>query len=37
MEGGTYTYAGDIWSLGITIIEVITGKYPYEKMNGWFE
>ena len=36
-DGVGYTYTGDVWSLGITLIETITGSYPYEKMNGFFE
>ena len=36
-DGVGYTYTGDVWSLGITLIESITGAYPYEKMNGFFE
>ena len=30
MEGETYSYAGDIWSLGIMLIETITGKFPFK-------
>jgi serine/threonine protein kinase len=27
----------DVWSLGITLIEVSTGKFPYPKWNSVFE
>ena len=27
--GGKYTFASDVWSLGLTIHAVATGKYPY--------
>jgi mitogen-activated protein kinase kinase len=26
---GTYTVSSDVWSLGLTIVEVAWGKYPY--------
>jgi serine/threonine protein kinase len=29
MEGEKYSFEGDIWSLGIVIIELITGIYPF--------
>ena len=35
MEGMSYTFAGDIWSLGIMIIETITGVFPYKEKNSF--
>ena len=37
MEGEKYDFAGDIWSLGIVIVELITGSYPYVESHNLFD
>lgn len=37
MENERYSYEGDIWSLGIVLIELVTGHYPYLKYKGILE
>ena len=37
MEGGKYSFEGDIWSLGIVLIELVTGSYPYVEHRGFLE
>ncbi|KAJ2491116.1 MAP kinase kinase Wis1 [Coemansia sp. RSA 2050] len=32
-----YTIQSDVWSLGLTIIEVATGRYPYDTSTSVFE
>merc|ERR1712223_2211168 len=32
-----YDVRSDVWSLGITLIEISTGKFPYPKWNSVFE
>lgn len=37
LSGQEYTYASDIWALGISLVECVLGRSPFEKMTGFFE
>lgn len=34
VEGNAYTYSSDLWSIGISIFEMATGKHPYPETNN---
>ncbi|KAJ1560867.1 hypothetical protein HK096_006903, partial [Nowakowskiella sp. JEL0078] len=36
-EAGTYTVQSDIWSLGLSLVEMGVGNYPYPKGDSLFE
>jgi len=29
IRGATYSFSSDIWSLGLTLLEAATGRFPY--------
>ena len=35
ISGGSYSYAADIWSLGLTIMTCVFGKFPYSERSYW--
>lgn len=37
LHGQEYTYASDIWALGVSLIECVLGRCPFEKLNGFFD
>jgi len=37
LHGSPYTYASDIWGLGVSIAECLLGRYPFEKPQSYFD
>lgn len=37
LHGSGYTYASDVWGLGISLLECILGRYPFEKPASYFD
>lgn len=37
INGKKYSYSSDLWSLGLMLIELATGRYPYPKTNTYIE
>jgi mitogen-activated protein kinase kinase 1 len=34
ISGGTYSNAADVWALGLSVIELALGEFPYKKVQG---
>lgn len=34
-KGGKYSYASDIWSVGLTLLTLAAGKFPYKDCSFW--
>lgn len=37
INGQPYSFPADIWSLGLTLLECVTGRYPYDASGGTIE
>jgi len=37
LNGGSYSYAADIWSFGLIMLELALGSYPYSTADNYFK
>lgn len=37
LQGSKYTYAADIWALGISVAECLLGCYPFDRPQSYFD
>lgn len=37
LQGSKYTYASDIWALGVSLVECLLGRYPFNKPQSYFD
>lgn len=37
LQGRTYTYASDIWALGVSIVECLIGRHPFNCPQNYFD
>jgi len=37
LSGASYSYASDIWSFGLIVLELALGMYPYGKTDNYFK
>ena len=36
LSGAQYSYAADIWSFGMIMLELAKGAYPYPQVDSYF-
>ncbi|TNJ26678.1 Kinase, STE STE7 [Giardia muris] len=37
IQNQPYTFNSDIWSMGLTYVELVTGRYPYDGVNSFWD
>lgn len=37
LQGSQYTYASDIWAVGVSMVECLLGRYPFDKPQNYFD
>lgn len=37
LHGSQYTYASDIWALGVSVVECLLGRYPFNRPQNYFD
>lgn len=37
LQGSKYTYASDVWALGVSLVECLLGRYPFDKPQSYFD
>lgn len=37
LQGGKYTYASDVWALGVSLIECLIGRHPFNRPQNYFD
>lgn len=37
LKGDNYTYASDVWGLGIAVMECVMGRHPFDKPQSFFD
>lgn len=37
LQGSEYTYASDIWALGVSLCECLMGRYPFDNPTNYFD
>lgn len=37
LQGGKYTYASDIWALGVSLVECLIGHHPFNTPQNYFD